>query len=112
MKTYVLTKERAEAELKLLDEYEQKHGGRNGSIGQYLEVEQLPDIPGRKTHKWSIKSKGEGGVVLGETHWYNSWRQYVFAPFSDTEYSAGCLADIERFLKEANEQARRARGEG
>ncbi len=109
MRTYTLTKERAEAELKLIEEYEQQHGGKNGSIGKYLEVKQLPDIAGHKTHWWLIQSKGEGGSALGEVHWYNSWRQYVFAPLSDTEYNAGCLADIEKFLKEVNEQARRAR---
>ena len=66
------------------------------SIGKYLDVEQWPDIPGRKTHIWAVRSKNGG--ILGEIYWYGPWRQYNFNPRPDTTFSSGCLNDIATFI--------------
>lgn len=68
----------------------------NENIGKYLNAEMLPDVPGRKTHRWDILTKD--GDRLGMIEWYPPWRQYTFNPFRLTTYSAGCLNDLARFL--------------
>ena len=66
------------------------------NIGKYLDAEMLPDVPGRKTHRWEILTKN--GDRLGTVEWYPHWRQYTFNPFYRSTYSAGCLQDLGKFL--------------
>jgi len=56
---------------------------------------------GRKTKLWNVRSRRTDGF-LGNVKWHPAWRQYVFWPEADTLWSAGCLADVETFLKNAN----------
>lgn len=72
------------------------------SIGKYLEVEDIGAI--QNASGWHIYNTRN--VYLGSVSWYRTWRQFVFAPASNTEYSAGCLDDISKFIKEKN-RARR-----
>ena len=51
-----------------------------------------------KTQTWNVWN---GDDYLGTIRWYGSWRQYTFFPFTGTLWSAGCLAEVAAFLKEA-----------
>lgn len=65
-------------------------------IGDYLIVRRLP--PSASTLKWAVVAS-RSGAVLGRIEWRSSWRQYVFLPNRNSEYSAGCMEDLARFLK-------------
>jgi hypothetical protein len=52
-----------------------------------------------KTRQWSVSSKSSG-AVLGWIKWYGPWRQFVFVPY-DAVFNAGCLNDVQDFLKSA-----------
>ena len=51
--------------------------------------------------QWEVRSTR--GAGLGTVYRAQGWRQYVFAPLPDTEYSADCLWDIANFLDKAKE---------
>lgn len=38
------------------------------------------------------------GDFLGQIFWGREWRQYVFAPMSNTIFSAGCMDDIRKYI--------------
>jgi hypothetical protein len=73
------------------------------SIGKYLDVEPLGVLPGAKTHRWQVRTKG--GDTLGFILWFSRWRQYSLAPVEDSVWSSGCLQDVAAFIKA--EMARR-----
>lgn len=69
----------------------------------------------RVTDIWQCytQPKERGGIMypLGTVKWMPQWRQYCFFPPFDglvTIFSAGCLQDIQDFLK----QAMKVRGDG
>ena len=67
-------------------------------LGEYMEIERLPHVAGRKTSSWIVRN-ARSGVTLGEVAWSGAWRQYVFSPTEDeTIFSAGCLRDLASFL--------------
>jgi len=70
-------------------------------LGRYMQVEQLPDKPRQKTHRWWVLN-ARHGHVLGEVTWSGAWRQYVFDPEYACTFSAECLEDIAGFLKRVN----------
>lgn len=75
---------------------------------KYLTISPDGASPSGKTLKWTVATKY--GVLLGRIYWLTSWRQYVFAPVADTEWSAGCLSDLVGFLESATrDQLRHAR---
>ena len=67
---------------------------------QYIHIEEMAKKP--KTSVYGVFSNSSGDY-LGSIEWYPRWRQYVFAPQSDTVYSVGCLNDIADFIKRARE---------
>lgn len=54
---------------------------------------------GRKTRTsiWECRTLQDG--VLGEVKWYGPWRQYCFFPDGYTVFSAGCMDDINDFMR-------------
>ena len=103
MKYLTISKEDAQTELRLIEEHELKTRGCI-SIGQYLDVKKLPQPPNRKTAKWQILTKR--GDILGLVVWYSGWRQYIFQPAANTDYSFGCLKDIANFIKQQRPEAK------
>ena len=43
-------------------------------------------------------------IVLGECTYSFAWRQWVFQPCGQTEYSSDCLQDIADFLDQLNKE--------
>ena len=66
------------------------------------------DVPAMhlKTFIWSCRNAGSD-TEIGRVQWYARWRQYCFFPSDDCVFSAGCLADIQDFIKQAMEDRRR-----
>lgn len=52
-----------------------------------------------KTRKWTVSSLRHGDL-LGTIRWHGPWRQFVFCPH-DAIFNAGCLKDLQDFLKDA-----------
>jgi len=67
------------------------------NVGEFLSFQQMPDIPGRKTHIWQVRAR-RSGDLLGRIAWNAPWRQYIFDAQPMTVYSAGCLRDIATFI--------------
>jgi len=70
---------------------------------RFMEKE-LP--PGRKTKAWWCRDTRHK-TDLGTIVWSGAWRQYVFAPAHYTEFSAGCLTDIQDFIGQAMRERKR-----
>lgn len=51
-----------------------------------------------KTGIWSCRNN-RSGEELGRVQWYGAWRQYCYFPTEPAVYSAGCLQDIDNFIK-------------
>lgn len=61
-----------------------------------------------KTKRFAVMNRTHG-YALGEIGWSPPWRQYIFKPFSDTIFSAGCLKDIIDFIEELQEERRNSK---
>jgi len=72
---------------------------------KYFSVNPQPRKPGRKTREYFIVNKSQG-VRLAVIKWYGAWRQYCFFPSPDAEtvWNAGCLTDVQDFLKRLKEE--------
>ena len=46
------------------------------------------------------------GMKLGTIRWYGAWRQYTFAPWSETIYNPDCLREIADKCAELTKQHR------
>ena len=64
-------------------------------VGKFMLAETVVPAPNGVWLVRSIKS----GVVLGGIEWYAPWRQYVFQPERDTEYSPDCLRALAAFME-------------
>lgn len=71
-------------------------------------------VPERKTkvfEVWNLQEKTRIGKIL----WFNHWRHYVFAPYSQTVFSDRCMIKIGEVVKIMNEEhrtlLRKAKGE-
>jgi len=51
-------------------------------------------------------TNNRGMYSLGTIGWHPGWKQYVFRPQDDTEWSEDCHADIGKFLHELNKEAK------
>lgn len=60
----------------------------------FEKIEQKP-----KTSVWICMNKNYQHE-LGTVEYYAAWRQYVFCPYDETQFSGGCLNDVEVFMKE------------
>lgn len=69
----------------------------------------------RKTYVRFVPAEGAvdvetlRGDYLGTIAWYSGWKQHVFQPDGDTEFSFDCLEDIAAKVKSMN--AERAQAE-
>lgn len=66
---------------------------------QHIHFVRLPTPPRRKTPIWSCRTN-RNGDELGQVRWYSSWRQFCYFPTAQAVYSAGCLADIQTFIRQ------------
>jgi hypothetical protein len=63
---------------------------------EYVHFVHIEDKP--KTSVWSCRMNRTDNE-LGQVKWYSPWRQYCYFPTVQAVYSAGCLKDIEDFIK-------------
>jgi hypothetical protein len=58
----------------------------------------------RKTKVWSLRKDDDKGLghLLGVVCFRYGWRQYVFAPENNTDWSKGCLEFVSQFLEYQN----------
>lgn len=56
---------------------------------------------GQKTKLFTVRRDDKSGLghLLGRIKWSGAWRQYVFCPEPDTQWSAGCQQGITDFMK-------------
>ena len=69
----------------------------------FIKIEDKP-----KTSVYRVinnKSKNELGIIK----WYSGWRQYCYFPTVQAVYSAGCLEDINDFIKRLKTNADKRR---
>jgi len=64
------------------------------SFVKFMDVTQAGD----HSQRYHVVS-AQHGHVLGLLGWYHKWRQYVLEPEPGSIWSAGCLADVERFMR-------------
>lgn len=69
---------------------------------QYIKFVIIRELP--KTKVWNVINK-RTGVTLAGIAWYPAWRQYVLytSPEIEAVFNAGCLVDIQDFLKQLKE---------
>ena len=63
---------------------------------------------GRKTRIFCVRRDDTTGyaALLGTIEFSGRWRQYVFIPDENTQWSAGCLNNIIGFIQEINQKWR------
>ena len=64
---------------------------------KYIYFEMVSDTG--KTSRWACYNNSSNDL-LGDVYWYPSWRQYCFFPSFDTVFSAGCLEDVNTFMRD------------
>jgi len=72
---------------------------------EYIRFAEQPYRPGSKTKAWGCWNNRHH-TLLGLVQWDGAWRQYVFWPSDRTQFSAGCLADIQDFIEQAMKERR------
>lgn len=71
---------------------------------QYIRFALWPVQPSVKTQTWDCRNIRHG-TQLGVVKWDGAWRQYVFEPSRrGVIFSAGCLADIQHFIRQLREE--------
>ncbi len=63
-------------------------------LGRYM-------VAAKNGAEWLIANK-RSGAALGRIVFCDEWRCWVFQPFAHTEFSAGCLHDLNTFLRSRN----------
>ncbi len=73
----------------------------------YIEFDQLPKEPRRRTFRWVIREK-RNRQAIGLIYWHSPWRKYVFSPAGhNIIFDHGCLTEITQFIFDAM-QARKS----
>ena len=64
--------------------------------------------PGKKTNSYAVRrnDKTGAGHYIGGIIWSGAWRQYVFEPEPETQWSKSCLDGISPFLNKINAKHR------
>ncbi len=73
-------------------------------VSEFLHFETIRDTG--KTKFVAVMSRRQGNR-LGMIHWYGPWRQYVMAPEPETVWNAGCLDDVNAFMRELMRERRK-----
>lgn len=76
---------------------------------EYLVFQELPQ-PEKKTRLWVVRSR-RWADVLGYIRWHGPWRQYVLST-SGALFNRGCLADVDKFLEDAQKDWRERKKAG
>jgi hypothetical protein len=60
--------------------------------------------PGKKTKYFTVRCDNCSGMghLLGHIYFSGAWRQYVFLPDENTQWSQGCLMGIVAFISRLN----------
>ena len=78
------------------------HEGEEGPAGhdpyEYIQMSWAGSSPSGKTQKYTVYAK-KYGSKLGTIKWFAHWRQYAFMPDPQTVFSAGCMDDINHFIR-------------
>jgi len=60
-----------------------------------------------KTRKFSCQNI-RSGAELGRVQWYGAWRRYCYFPTVQAVYSASCLADIQHFIGQLEDERKKS----
>ena len=71
---------------------------------EYMIIEKKP-----KTNVYQVNAKSTGNR-LGEIKYKPTWRQYCFFPDTGTLYSAGCMDDLIKFIRNLHKSLVAVRG--
>jgi hypothetical protein len=75
---------------------------------EYIVIEQAGKSASGKSTIFKVRNS-RAGELLGEVRWYGRWWQYCFFPEASIVFSAGCLEDIEKFLRAETQIVRKDR---
>lgn len=79
-------------------------------LGRFMIAEKLPQMAGRKTAIWQIRSTRNDGL-LAAVKWFAQWRQYVVEPAVGAVFNSECLREIAGFLERKNAEHKAKRKE-
>ena len=65
---------------------------------RFFDVRRRPAELHRKTRDFDVVN-ARSGAELGSIEWYGPWRQYVLTSHAGVVWSAGCLADVQDFMR-------------
>lgn len=63
-------------------------------VGKFMTAETVIPAP---EGVYTVHSKS--GAAIGAVEWYAPWKQYVFQPERDTEFSPDCLRALAEFME-------------
>jgi len=63
----------------------------------YLAIREFGSSPSGKTRRFIVENRRRD-EILGYIRWYGPWRQYTFYPEPLTVWSAGCLAEVQKYI--------------
>lgn len=77
---------------------------------KWIEFADCSEIyPYKITKTWFVRTKDDGGFLLGYVKWLGRWRGYAFFPLGETIYEQQCLRDIANFIETENKKHRENR---
>ena len=65
-------------------------------MAKYITFNRVDDVNNKPAY--DVKNK-KGGYPLGFIEWCDEWKQYIFCPEGDMQFSVDCLEDIIEFTK-------------
>lgn len=83
----------------------QGHQVRDAEYQHIKIVVVYPEHSKRTTAQYDVINH-RTGTTIGRIQWHGTWRQFCFFPGTLTVWSAGCLADVQDFLKQLAEERR------
>ena len=66
---------------------------------EYIEIWQNPQEGKRKTRDYLVVNR-KSNIIIAFIDYESGWRQHVLKPQPETIWSAGCLEDVIKFMKE------------
>ena len=65
---------------------------------KYFDVFAEPKDLYRKTYRYRICTRRDEDII-GWIEWYGPWRQFCLCAEANTVWSAGCLQDVQDFIR-------------
>ena len=66
-------------------------------MAKFIIFDRVGDINNRPAY--DVKNK-KGGYLLGFIEYCKEWKQYIFCPEEEMQFSQDCLVDIIKFIEE------------